>query len=277
MSRMAPLAKAAPPVATAPVWKPTGVPLVDKLAGFSTIKDSGLYGLKLIAMATVGIYFASWMLTAIGNRSGPANDEGKAGFKPIYSLVAAASAPASALLPFYGIVYSTTVLGALLQVLSTKTQDSFNAFCLGYGDQVLAAVKVLTQMVQDLSEIVIIIGAAWTAIRLKDRVIAYIQNVFFGGVSQSGLARLARNFGSLIEYGIYLAAALAAISAFGFNITPLLASLGGASVVIGIAAQSLVKNVAGAITLVSILFLRIFRSFMPISLIKTILDMHAVF
>jgi len=113
------------------------------------------------------------------------------------------------------------------------------------------ALKVVTQVVQDLSEIIIIVGAAWAAIRFKDIVVAYIQNAFLGGEgSQAGANRLLKSVASLMDYGIYISAGFAVIAAFGINVTPLMASLGGASVVIGLASQSILGNVASAVTLV---------------------------
>lgn len=68
-------AAAAAPVPEA-VWEPTGVPLVDELAGFKTLQDSGLHAIKLVAAALVGAYVGSWVLNAIASkvgRQGPIN------------------------------------------------------------------------------------------------------------------------------------------------------------------------------------------------------------
>jgi hypothetical protein len=49
-------APAAPPPA---VWESTGVPMLDKLAGFATLQDAGIHGAKLVLAAAVAVYLGS--------------------------------------------------------------------------------------------------------------------------------------------------------------------------------------------------------------------------
>ena len=63
------------------------------------------------------------------------------------------------------------------------------------------------------------------------------------------MARLLGPVGSLLTWVILGFAGFAALSAYGVNITPLLASAGASSVVIGIASQDILKNVGSALTI----------------------------
>ena len=116
---------------------------------------------------------------------------------------------------------------------------------VGYAPVVLKFVESLTQLSQNVSQVIFIVGAAWTAIELKERVLAYLQTNVFQGQGM----RLLITLGSLVNYLVYAGAIFASLSAFGVNITPLLASTGGLSLVLGLASQSILNNVASAVTL----------------------------
>lgn len=125
------------------------------------------------------------------------------------------------------------------------------ARAVGRGPQVLQSVKVATQLVQDCTEVVIIVGLAWAAVNLKDRVVAYVQERFLGGAANpTGMSRILLPVAGALNIGLYGAALLSGLAAFGVNTTPLLASLGASSVVIGLATQKILGDVASAITLV---------------------------
>jgi small-conductance mechanosensitive channel len=111
----------------------------------------------------------------------------------------------------------------------------------------LEAVKKVTQVVQDASEIVFIIAAAWTIVGIKDRIIAFIARTALK--DQAPKARLLETVGGLLNYGIYAGAFFSSLSTCGINITPLLASLGGVSVVIGLASQTILGELASSLTL----------------------------
>lgn len=118
-----------------------------------------------------------------------------------------------------------------------------------YGDGIREGTRVLTQIVQDTSEVILIIGVAWTLANLKDRLMSLIINTMFGGERQYGIGRILGTISNLLSFGIYIAAMFAMLIACGVNITPLLASFGGASIVAGLALQSILGNVASAMTL----------------------------
>ena len=64
------------------------------------------------------------------------------------------------------------VLPALLA--ATKFAPAFNGALRGNGPAVLAAVKQFTQLVQDTSELVVIVFVAWAAINFKDRLMKHV-------------------------------------------------------------------------------------------------------
>lgn len=107
--------------------------------------------------------------------------------------------------------------------------------------------KKITQVIQDASEIVFIIAVAWTVVGIKDRIIAFIGRTALK--DKAPLARLLETVGGLLNYGIYAGAFFTCLSTCGINITPLLASLGGASVVIGLASQTILGELASSLTL----------------------------
>jgi small-conductance mechanosensitive channel len=123
----------------------------------------------------------------------------------------------------------------------------FKSSVVGNGPKVLDAVKQLTQIVQDASEIVAIIAVAWTLVGVKDRLISFIGRTALKDSPPK--ARLLETVGGVVNYGIYAAAFFSCLTTCGINITPLLASLGGASVVIGLASQTILGELASSLTL----------------------------
>ena len=108
------------------------------------------------------------------------------------------------------------------------------------------------QLITDMADLLEIIGAVWIVKGLKSRAVAFVQNKYLGGVQNtaSGLNRMLNSFGYLLDWVIYIVAILLSISAFGFDISALLASFGASSVIIGIASRSALENFAAAISLV---------------------------
>lgn len=58
----------------------------------------------------------------------------------------------------------------------------------GHGAEVLGLIKGVTQLVQDTSELVLIVFAAWTAINLKDRLVAWLAASLRGDGCAAGVA-----------------------------------------------------------------------------------------
>jgi small-conductance mechanosensitive channel len=161
--------------------------------------------------------------------------------------------PAQALLPYYGLAYSVTVWSALMQVAATKMSDRFATLCRGHGNEVLAGIKHFTQLVQDTSELVLIVFAAWAALSLKDRLIAWVA-ARLAADNESGndfIIALLTPLSSVLGAAIFVAAAATALSAYGINVGPLMASVGGIGLAVGLATQSLAANVVSALALYS--------------------------
>lgn len=235
--------RAGPPPTPAEVWQPTGVPLVDDLAAFSSLPESGLAALKLIAIAAAGIYVAQVVLRLLGSKADEDSNMGNI----FYATLASVAKPAVSMLPLYGWVYGSTVLGALAQVAAAKAKSQFNTVCFGNGPAVLKVIKSFTQLVQDGSEVILVIATAWALVGLKDRFVTFVSKTALK--EKEAMARLLATFSGLLNYVIFAGAGFASLATCGINITPLLASVGGASVVIGLAAQSILSDVASALTL----------------------------
>lgn len=209
-------------------------------------------------------------------------------FQPLRSTAAAATKPALTLLPFYAVARASTIASALLQVFARKHPD-FNSLMRGRGNEALAAIQWVTQLLevclafrscgllaclcpfvcsasgrireaepapfcaQDCTKLVSIVFVAWAMVRIKDRVIASLQ---LGALRDSGDSTLSSSVGRLLDgasvvlsAAIWGGAAAMGLAAFGVNLWPVLASLGGFSVVIGLAAQSILGNVAAGVSL----------------------------
>ena len=122
-----------------------------------------------------------------------------------------------------------------------------NKFAVGRGSEILQIIKWLTQFVQDASEIVLIAAVAWTVMRIKDRAILFVEKKVFG--NKENISYLTNSVRFLTNCIIYGCALLASLSTCGFNMTPVIASVGASSVIIGIAAQKILMNVASSFAL----------------------------
>ena len=115
----------------------------------------------------------------------------------------------------------------------------------GRGNEALAGIKCVTQVLQDTSELVAICLVAWSVRRLKDRIMVAMQLSALRSSDdkhQNQVARLLEGAGSALDYMIFVVAAFTALSAYGVNIRPIVASLGASSVIVGLAAQNLLAS-----------------------------------
>jgi small-conductance mechanosensitive channel len=222
---------------SAPLLQATGVPLVDELLAFTTLQDAAAYSIKLAIVAAIAIYLGSKILDVVNDRLPKPEDQGKGGrgFIILPSLVKAGAKPASALLPFYGAAYLATLASSLTQVAAMRMGAEWNGLFGGRGAQILAGLKWMTQFLQDASEVVLIAGATWTAVRLKGYLFAYACNL--AGGPESRAARILNPVSSVLTWVIYFMGFTSALAAAGINVTPLVGSIGGAGVIIGLAAQ----------------------------------------
>ena len=63
------------------------------------------------------------------------------------------------------------------------------------------------------------------------------------------LVRIVNVANVMLNYVLYFIAFVASLDAFGFDVTPLVASVSGLSVLVGIGMREVLENVAGALTL----------------------------
>lgn len=174
-------------------------------------------------------------------------------FQPFISTVVSCTKPAMVLLPYYCICRIATILSALVEVAASKMRPEFDILTRGNSDNVLFLVKVVTQFLQDTSELVAITFLAWSFARLKDRLIQALKMRILRESDNDGetssLARFLEGVSSVLSWVIWLTAAVVAITSYGVNLRPLLTSLGASSIVLGIAAQSILSNVVSGIAL----------------------------
>lgn len=110
-------------------------------------------------------------------------------------------------------------------------------------------ISIVTQLIQDAGDVLVVITIAWAIVILKDRMVYYFINAKLGGNTRVGLGRILESTATFLNLVIYFATILGILSVCGINLTPLLASFGGATVVLGLAYQNFLSNIASGITL----------------------------
>jgi small-conductance mechanosensitive channel len=173
-----------------------------------------------------------------------------ASFQPVTSTIVSATKPALVLLPYYCLARLLTVSSALVQVAAIKMRPEFEVLTRGHCDTVVFVFKRATQFLQDTSELVQIAFVAWTLQRLTSKLIKAIRLKILkeGDEGSTTLSRLMDGLSTVIKWVIWICAAFVALRAYGVDVQPLLASLGASSIILGIAAQSVLSNVIAAIS-----------------------------
>lgn len=229
-------------------WEATGVPVLEKLHQFSGF-EAAVHSVQIISTSLVCIYLMKFISDWLNKGSTAVEEEGIRPLNPIKSLLYSFTGPLSRILPFLGYTYTCTVVLSLITVYDVYLEQALEKTMF---DEALMVrgVRLLAQLCQDLVDLCYILVTTWTVKNIKDRVTNYVLNKYLNGVtSNSGLNRMLLTFSYLLDYVLYIGAGLAGLNAFGFDISPLLASLGASSVVIGIAARNVLENFAAAITL----------------------------
>jgi MscS family membrane protein len=151
----------------------------------------------------------------------------------------------SKMIPIFAMTYCATVLLSLIALYDVHLQEFLKNTILDE-DSVVRSVRYLAQFCQDIVDVIWIVSITWFVKNIKNRAIFYIINKH---LSQFGLRRMLMAGSFVFNYLLYIGAFLAGLDAFGFDISPLLASLGASSVLIGIASREILENVAATITL----------------------------
>ncbi len=171
-------------------------------------------------------------------------------FQPFTSTVVSGTKPALVLLPYYCLARVLTVSSALVQIAAIKMRPEFEVLTRGNCDMVVSVFKRATQFLQDTSELVQISFVAWTLTRLSGRLIQAIRLKILkeGDEGSSTFSRLMDGLSAVINWIIWITAGLVVLKAYGVDVQPLLASFGASSIILGIAAQSVLSNVIAAIS-----------------------------
>lgn len=229
-------------------WQATGVPVLEKLHQFSGFQ-AVIHSAQIVSTSVVCIYVIKFIADWLNKHSIPIEEEGTKPSNPIKSLMYSLTGPLSRILPFLGYAYTSTVILSLLTVYDGYLEQALEKTIFDEA-LVVRGIRLLAQFCQDLVDLSYILVTTWTVKNIKDRMASYVINKYLNGLtSNSGLNRMLLTFSYLLDYVLYIGAGLAGLTAFGFDISPLLASLGASSVVIGIAARNVLENFAAAITL----------------------------
>lgn len=219
-----------------------------------TVEAAAQFTVQRVALIAAGALLGMLLLRAIDRFFGRRIEQtGTRDLNIVAAAAAAAFKPIQVMLPFMSGAYVLTLAAALAQVAAVKMKREFYALCRGHGDQVLGALKLFTQLLQDTSELMVIIFFAWAAVDFKNRVLRYVAtNVLLASESETSAAfTLFRPLSGVLTFLIVLAAAGTALNAYGINLGPIMASVGGLGVVVGLASQRLMMNAASAIALYS--------------------------
>lgn len=246
-----------PPVAAAAdAWfKATGVPLVEALQQLS-LQQAGLRSLALVLATTVGVLLGNKLLDLMGTKMEAVTEKTRnaSGLTLLIgTALASVYRPAKMLLPVYGGFYSLLVVTALAEVLVSRMDDRhIHGMLYVCGEQLLGFLKALAQLMQDTSELVLIVFAAWFLIAWKDELIGVITaNLEVDERDEVNLTRVLVPLGNILSWIIVLAATLTTLTAFGINVQPLLTFGSIGTVAVGFAAQSTMQNVVSALQIYS--------------------------
>ncbi|PRW56732.1 mechanosensitive ion channel [Chlorella sorokiniana] len=237
-----------------PVFEATGVPLVDELMGMRSLDAAAQLSLQRAVLVAVGALAGTLLLRAIDRYFGRRIEKKGSNFNALTAAVASAFRPCQVLLPYWAGAYILTLGSALAQVAAVEMKKAdFAALCRGHSSEVLGALKVFTQFAQDTGELVLIIFAAWALVDFKNRLLHWVAtNLLMASESETSAAlTLLRPLSGVLNCLIALGAAATALGAYGINLGPIIASVGGLGVVVGLASQRLLMNAASAIALYS--------------------------
>ena len=141
----------------------TGVPLVDIFHKL-TLAEAAIQSAGLIGIAVIAVLFGNQIIAFVGSKLesflGRVGEDAPRG--PIGQLfgtvIDAAEKPCQALLPWFGFAYCSTVISAFSEVAVERiTQNGTGGFWEAAGANVMNLLCDFAQLMQDASEIVIIV------------------------------------------------------------------------------------------------------------------------
>lgn len=239
--------------------RPTGVPVLQELLEMS-LADATAHSLLLVTRILIISAVGSVMLAALYSFLGRF-DHQRGILGPLFTPLSAFARPLLVLLPIYCGGRVVVVLSALAQTAAIKNSSRIDIFLRGHGETLLWLGKWITQILQDTTELLIIIGAAWSAKRLKDRFVSAVQlrllphsikNLEAASEQQKANVetpiRLLDGLSKAMDWLIFIIAAMRGACSYGIDVRPLLASLGASSIVIGFASQNMLSNLLAGLT-----------------------------
>ncbi|KAI7843449.1 hypothetical protein COHA_002927 [Chlorella ohadii] len=241
-------------------FKATGVPLLEALQQL-TLQQAALRSAGLVAATVVGVAFGNWLLELMGNKMEHVIERTRnsSGLDLVAgSALASVHRPAKLLLPLYGLFYCMLVVSAFADVLVShlaRSDPNMTTIFHVCTRQVLEGIKGLAQLMQDTSELVVIVFLAWFLISWKDELLNCVTARLEGGKGDEGeeraIARVLVPLSNLLTWGIVATAGMTAMVAFGVNVQPLLTFGSISTVAVGFAAQSTMQNVVSALQIYS--------------------------
>ncbi|KAL4442981.1 hypothetical protein ABPG77_008472 [Micractinium sp. CCAP 211/92] len=255
--------------ATTEAWvTATGVPIFQRMmAKGITLQDATVMGAQALlvtaAAAIIGRALLSYLDGKVNDARTRAGSPGSAAgtvgassggvlARAGWALVSSLLQQARRLLPWWCAAFSATVVLSLAQVaLHHNSQMLPGLLGRKSAAAALAVLGHLTQFLQDAAEEVVVLLCAFTLQSFKDKLVAHALDRLAAADdgTTSDAAGLVSAGGTLASLVIWSGAALVTLANYGVNLRPLLASLGASSIVAGLAAQSLLRNVAAGVTL----------------------------
>ncbi|KAI3427237.1 hypothetical protein D9Q98_007172 [Chlorella vulgaris] len=233
------------------LFEATGVPLLDELMRMPTVDAALAHSIRLASIAVSLALLGTLVVAAVDKFAGRRLGGTSSSFNAPLAALASAFKPAKMLMPYLLATYITTLASAMAQVAATKMKEEFGMLCRGAEGEVLFILKFFTQVVQDTSELLVIVFVAWVLIDFKNRFLSWLATSILSdsSVTNDAAVTLLRPLGGVLTFLILLAATAFAMGAYGLNLGPVIASVGGVGVVVGFATQGLLMNAISAIAL----------------------------
>ena len=241
----------------------TGVPLLNIFTEMPLL-DCYLQSALLIGTAVIIVCFGNEIIGFLSSKLEAAlNSFGSREHirrKPLAQFlatcIAAGERPAQALLPWYGFTFVSTVIATLADVTvarfghnheSASTMALMHSACMYLVDFLRDA----AQLMQDASEIVLVVFATWFFLNLKSALVDSIMKnaSAVASMDDDNLARLVYPISTLISWATVTGSVLFSLNVAGINVKPILALGSVSTLAIGFAAQSVVSNIVSAFSL----------------------------
>ncbi|KAI3434983.1 hypothetical protein D9Q98_003035 [Chlorella vulgaris] len=221
-----------------------------------SLEQAALRSAGLIAATVVGVILGNKLLALVGAKMDVVNERMRRsnGLDLLMgTALASVHRPALVLLPWYGFFYILLIASAFADVAVLRLDAQVHTVTHLCAAQVLEFLNHTSQLMQDTSELVLIIFAAWFLISWKEHLVrTVVSKMEDSGMSdEPNLVRVLVPIGNLLSWAIVAGAVLTTLTAFGVNVQPLLTFGSIGTVAVGLAAQSTMQNVVSALQIYS--------------------------